>query len=102
MKKFFVVFVSFSLIALAILSKKIFAIPFGQFILYTIPPLILGLLVLSSIFEKKQGILAFSIVAAALFVYLLLIDKNMTHKFYIISAVASGLGAMIYLFQVKE
>jgi len=47
-------------------------------------------------------ILAFSIVAAALFVYLLLIDKNMHQKFYIIAAISSGLGSLIYLFQVKE
>lgn len=102
-KKFVVAMVAFGLIAGAILSDRIFSFGLGVYILYSLVPLVLGVLFFAALAEKKAGMLAFCVVAMALFAFLLLIDKSGVSKnHYILSAVGVGLGALIYFFQIRD
>ena len=94
--------VAFSLIAGGILSRKIFGMNIGQYLLFSLVPLVLGMLFFAALAEKKAGILAFSVVALALFAYLLLIEPGRTKNFYILSGIGTGLGALVYFFQIKD
>lgn len=101
-KKFIVAMVAFSLIAGALLSRKLFGMNIGQYLLFSLVPLVLGILLFAALAEKKAGILAFSVVALALFAYLLLIEPGRTKNFYILSGIGVGLGALVYYFQIKD
>jgi len=101
-KRFMVAMAAFSLIAGAILSRKIFGMHPGQYLLYSLVPFVPGMLFFAALAEKKAGTLAFSVVALALFIYLLLIEPGKTRNFYILSAIGTGLGALVYFFQIKE
>lgn len=101
-KKFVVAMVAFSLIAGALLSNKLFGMGLGNYLLFSLVPLAFGLLLVMALMEKSAGILAFAVVGAALFAYLLLIEPNKPKNFYILSGIGMALGALVYFFQIKE
>lgn len=101
-KRFTVIFAACIFLAGLFLSKKVLGIGIGNYLLYTLPPFFLGLLIVMGALERSAGMLAFGIVAAAIFVYLLLIDRKVAEKLWIVTAVAGGAGVLIYFFQIHE
>lgn len=100
-KHFFVVLVVMLLIAGFLLTSEI-GVDKGQYLLFTLVPILLGLLFTYSLLEKNPGVLAFTVVAIGLFVYLLMIKPGVGHAAYILAGVGAGAGLVLYLFQVKK
>lgn len=101
-KKFVVAMVAFALIAGIFLSGEVFNISIPLYLLYSLVPLVLGVLFFAALAEKKAGMLAFCIVAMALFAYFLLVKNSANKNVVILSAVGVGLGALIYFFQIRD
>lgn len=102
LKRFIVILAACVFLSGLFLSKKILGIGLGNYLLYTVPPFFLGLLVIMGALERSAGMLAFGLVAAAIFVYLLLIDRKVPERYWITTAVAAGAGVLVYFFQIHE
>lgn len=104
LKRFFVALVGFVLLAGVFLSQNLIQLPWHQFLLYTLLPLLLGLGISFSLSDKNGGVLAFSLVAGAIFIYLGFLARNFGDRspfIYVLLAAAGGAaGVLLTILQV--
>jgi len=81
----------------------------GQFLLYVLVPMIVGVVLAYSILDTKKsaGLLAFAVVAGGLFVWLAVIDpaSNQGLKLnwvWTLTGIGAAAGFLLYLFQIKD
>ena len=110
-KRFVVIMIALVSIAGFFLIGKISdgVINQGQYLLYVLVPLIIGVILAFSILDTKKsaGLLAFAVVAGGLFVWLAVIDpaSNQGVKLnwvWTLTGIGAAAGALLYLFQIRD
>jgi len=110
-KRFVVIMIALLSVAGFFLIGKISnnAINQGQFLLYVLVPMIVGIVLAYSILDTKKsaGLLAFGVVAGGLFVWLAIIDpvftgENTLNWIWALTGIGAAAGVLLYLFQIKD
>ena len=110
-KRFVVIMIALVSIAGFFLIGKISdgVINQGQYLLYVLVPLIIGVILAFSILDTKKsaGLLAFAVVAGGIFVWLAVIDpaSNQGVKLnwvWALTGIGAAAGALLYLFQIRD
>lgn len=110
-KRFVVILIALLTIAGFFLIGKISAkvIGQGEYLLYVLVPLLIGIITAFSILDSKKsaGLLAFAVVAAGLFIWLAIIDPNQNQGtrlnwIWTLTGVGAAAGVLLYLFQVRD
>ncbi|HPH01919.1 MAG TPA: hypothetical protein PLM00_04945 [Spirochaetota bacterium] len=110
-KRFVVIMIALLSVAGFFLIGKISngAINQGQFLLYVLVPMIVGIVLAYSILDTKKsaGLLAFGVVAGGLFVWLAVIDpvftgENTLNWVWALTGIGAAAGVLLYLFQIKD
>jgi len=109
-KRFVVIMIALLSVAGFFLIGKISdgAINQGQFLLYVLVPMIVGVVLAYSILDTKKsaGLLAFGVVAGGIFVWLAIIDPkfagNTLTWVWTLTGIGAAAGFLLYLFQIKD
>ena len=109
-KRFVVIMIALLSVAGFFLIGKISdgAINQGQFLLYVLVPMIVGVVLAYSILDTKKsaGLLAFGVVAGGLFIWLAVIDPafagSKLNWVWTLTGIGAAAGVLLYLFQIKD
>jgi hypothetical protein len=101
LKRFVVVLVPMGFVAglVLVMVGTLASFTIGSYLLYTGLPFLLGLFVTYAVLPPDPGKLAFSLVAAGLFIFLAFLNRTAPAAVVLLSVISAGCGALIWIFK---